>query len=78
MAWADVPMGTKFSQEDIEARGWDSFPHMQEAKAAFDRRMRNKRPLAEPTASLRLERMLQRRARLSRVRQSRARTSCRW
>ena len=27
MAWADVPMGTAFSQYDVEAHGWDSFPH---------------------------------------------------
>ena len=51
MAWADVPMGSSFAQEDIEAHGWDSFPHLQEAKAAFNRRVLNKRPLAEPTAS---------------------------
>ena len=51
IAWADVPMGSTFACEDIEAHGWDSFPHLQEAKAAFDRRMLNKRPLAEPTAS---------------------------
>ena len=50
MAWADVPMGTSFSQRDIEEHGWEGFPHMQEAKAAFERRMLNKRPLAEPTA----------------------------
>ena len=50
MAWADVPMGTSFSQRDAEEHGLESFPHMQEAKAAFERRMLNKRPLAESTA----------------------------
>ena len=51
MAWADVPHGTKFSQEDIEAHGPGAFPHLQEPKAAFDRRMLNKRLLAQPAAS---------------------------
>ena len=50
-AWADVPHGTSFSQEDIEAHGFGAFPHLQEPKAAVDRRMLNKRPLAEPTGS---------------------------
>ena len=45
-AWADVPHGTAFLQE-FEAHGLRAFPHLQEPKAAFDRRMQNKRPLAE-------------------------------
>ena len=55
MAWADVPHGTTFSQEEIEAHGFGAFAHLQGPKAAFDRRMLNKHPLAEPTASPQVE-----------------------
>jgi hypothetical protein len=37
--------------EDLSALGFGAFPHLHEPTAAFDRRMLNKRPLAEPESA---------------------------